>query len=497
MDSLEEELREAYRDRPEVLVKMLNSLHTGKKRDKIYTFYIENRDRILALDPDWLNYFIFRPGSDNYLNQIEIEDPEFQDLSCQNEEDTLILYENFPPSIRGDVLSILTNNSWDSMIFWEMKAIAQRLPDFEFDENELKCFLEEDIKAAINSTVRITSNIKEYDVTGVKNFNEWIQAMTDSQAMSEKDYQIQRKIGEGGSRRVYLATDKWSGDQTCIKIFKTEGLAQQVEEVSNRKSLEERAAIEVRGLRRLSHPNVIRYFTSGKAGELVYIEEEYIDGTNLSELAFDLGYEEKCRIFLEIAKGLNYLHEQGFLARDLKLENVLVSYDKKTVKIDDLEFIATRINQQQSNLIIDQSLDKGTLIPKIIQRGRDYARAYSSSGNSFSNFTQYSRRYESPERKLGHPATIESDIFALGCLFFYLLTGERDTFEHLSNLSEEEYKKELKMRLSEIHIPSKNKHKRNNLNYVFEIMLDYNPKNRELFYEGIKFYGEKSFFDIK
>jgi len=125
-------------------------------------------------------------------------------------------------------------------------------------------------------------------------------------------------LGEGNNSKVILATDATNGSKVAVKIF-------------NRALLSERAnkmvEQEIRTLRRLPpHPNIIKLIDVIDKEDLRYIVNEYIEEGDLFEYVLkhhDQLTERPCkRFFAQIVKAVHFLHKNGVIHHDIKLENV-------------------------------------------------------------------------------------------------------------------------------------------------------------------------------
>ncbi len=223
--------------------------------------------------------------------------------------------------------------------------------------------------------------------------------------MQISGYTIIKQIGEGGSRTAYLAQREFCSDPIVVKVFKTGAVHERIGDQRERHTLVEILEREVEVLRRFSHPNLIRIFNHGKVDETFFIEEEYMAGGTIEDMLPYLQGYKALAFFRQIAEGVHFLHGNGILIRDLKLNNVLLSEDRQVAKLDDLELC--------SNL--GQHALKGT-------RGSD--------------------RYTAPEL-FGQQATVQTDMYALGACLYYMLTKERETLAKINKFGRESYNAQL------------------------------------------------------
>lgn len=155
----------------------------------------------------------------------------------------------------------------------------------------------------------------------------------------------------------------------------------------------QRFRLEAQTAARLNHPNVVGVYDFGSHQGRHYLVMEPVDGQNLAEELQQLSVldcREAAAIAAQIAAGLAAAHRQRVIHRDIKPGNVMVTTDR-TVKITDFG-IARFADEATSTL---------TAAGKIIG----------------------SAAYLPPERALGRPAQLASDVYSLGCVLYELLTG--------------------------------------------------------------------------
>lgn len=147
------------------------------------------------------------------------------------------------------------------------------------------------------------------------------------------NYQMIRVIGQGGMGSVMLARAETDGRAVAIKTLLPEVA---VSEQSLKRFMRE---IEVAAS--LSHPNIVSYVEHGTHNGLVYLVTEFITGMDASRLAKTkggkLGYQEVVRIIEQTLAALDFAHNQGFVHRDIKDQNILVTGDfpVSTAKLTD------------------------------------------------------------------------------------------------------------------------------------------------------------------
>jgi serine/threonine protein kinase len=145
-------------------------------------------------------------------------------------------------------------------------------------------------------------------------------------------------------------------------------------------------------LKKLKHPNIVPCYGGGKLGEQQFMAMELVEGGSLAGVLKKRGrlpWEEVIALGLQICSALEHAHEHGIIHRDLKPPNLLISKDGK-VKLADFG----------------------------IARDND-ATALTAAGRTVGTFA-----YMAPEQIKGSPeVTHKTDLYALGCVLYELLTG--------------------------------------------------------------------------
>ena len=149
------------------------------------------------------------------------------------------------------------------------------------------------------------------------------------------NYQMLRVLGQGGMGSVMLARSVKDGRAVAIKTLLPEVA---VSEQSLKRFMRE---IEVSSS--LQHPNIVSYVEHGTHNGIVYLVTEYVTGMDASKLAKQRGgrlnYKEVVRIIEQTLAALDFAHNQGFVHRDIKEQNILVdgSYPNYIAKLTDFQ----------------------------------------------------------------------------------------------------------------------------------------------------------------
>ena len=183
---------------------------------------------------------------------------------------------------------------------------------------------------------------------------------------------------------VYLAIDTILNREVAIKVLKGD--------MSDDPVALERFKREANTSTKLSHPNAVDVYDVGDDGDSHYIVMEYVKGHTLKQLIRRRGalpYKEAVWIMKQLSSALLEAHKNGIIHRDIKSQNVLIK-DDGTVKLADFG-IAILNNAMQLT-------SRGSVLGSV--------------------------HYLAPELAKGGNATMQSDIYSLGIVFYELLTGD-------------------------------------------------------------------------
>ncbi len=204
------------------------------------------------------------------------------------------------------------------------------------------------------------------------------------------NYQIIRRIGKGGMGVVYLAMQTKLGREVCVKVLNSDL-------IENEDALG-RFQREARGLSILHHPNIVTIFDYGRDGDLAYIVMEYAQGITLGKYIKQNGamaLETFLPIAVQILKGIGEAHKLGLIHRDIKPANIMLCElegEKNFVKI----------------------LDFG--LAKLAKGDDDVTKEHQLVGSA---------SYMSPEQILTGVSDTRTDVYALGVMFYLMLSGRK------------------------------------------------------------------------
>ena len=197
-------------------------------------------------------------------------------------------------------------------------------------------------------------------------------------------YRIIKQIGRGGMADVYLAKDLiLDGEEVAVKVLRTNYQTDPIAVA--------RFQREARAMADLDHPHIVRITDIGEEEGQQYLAMEYVAGLDLKRYIKEhhpLSNEEAIRIMGQILLAMRLAHTRGIVHRDLKPQNILLTPDG-TAKVTDFGI----------------------------------AVAFAETSLTQTNSMLGSVHYLSPEQARGSKATVQSDIYAMGIIFYEMLTG--------------------------------------------------------------------------
>ncbi len=197
-------------------------------------------------------------------------------------------------------------------------------------------------------------------------------------------YEILEMLGRGGMGAVFKARDRELDRLVAIKVIRPE-LADDPEILHRFKQ-------ELILARQVTHRNVIRIFDLGQSDGTKFITMEYVEGTDLKRILAQRGKlppEEAAAVIQQICQALDAAHTEGVIHRDLKPQNIMVDGNGKIVVMD-----------------------------------FGIARSLDTSGATQTGAILGTPDYMSPEQARAEKIDPRSDLFALGIIFYELLTGK-------------------------------------------------------------------------
>jgi eukaryotic-like serine/threonine-protein kinase len=201
------------------------------------------------------------------------------------------------------------------------------------------------------------------------------------------DFQILRRLGQGGMGQVYLAEQVSLKRQVALKVLRSD-LAR------NETSLA-RFKAEAEAVARATHANIVQVYYIGTVDGLPFMALEYVEGKNLREYLAKKGPPEvplALSIMRQVAAALVRAGELGIVHRDIKPDNILLTR-KGEVKVAD--FGLSRVHTGEAGLHLTQS-----------------------------GVTMGTPLYMAPEQAEGKPCDCRADIYSFGVTCYHMLAGE-------------------------------------------------------------------------
>lgn len=185
-----------------------------------------------------------------------------------------------------------------------------------------------------------------------------------SEMQLKREYLFGKQIGQGGSSTVYKGVRRSDGKKVAIKVFDKAKLVevrgsmnvhQQMESAVTRVRRRLNLILsEIRILKQLHHPNIVKYYEGIETSHRICIVHELVEGTDLLQFLLDNGKmdtNQVVRVSKQIVHALRYIHGKEMYHRDIKLENILVNKDMQ-VKLIDFG-LATNLAEKDSKRLHD------------------------------------------------------------------------------------------------------------------------------------------------
>ncbi len=204
-------------------------------------------------------------------------------------------------------------------------------------------------------------------------------------------FEVVCSIGSGAQATVYRAVDLHLQRTVALKLMHLNAM-QNVES-------EQRFQREARLISLMLHPNILRCYKFSRWEGSFYTCVDFFDGTSLATVLRDgpMPWRRALRICAEVANGMQHAHAQGVVHRDLTPSNIMIS--KGSVDHEQVKIVDFGLGKWLGN---DASYQKLTQAGDII--GSIYCM--------------------SPEQCSGNEADGRSDVYSLGCILYFCLTGE-------------------------------------------------------------------------
>jgi serine/threonine-protein kinase len=211
-------------------------------------------------------------------------------------------------------------------------------------------------------------------------------------------YVILEELGRGGMGRVYKARHRTMNRIVALKVL--------APDLTSSERAQEMFLREVRAAAQLMHPNIVTAYDANRAGDRYYLVLEYVDGPNLDQLvkaSGPLAIGQACDFIRQAAQGLQCAHAAGMVHRDIKPANILVqgrAADGSPGLLKISDFGLARLGNPTGDGTNQTIMNR----PNTVMGTPDFL---------------------SPEQaRCMHRIDIRSDVYSLGCTFYYLLTGQ-------------------------------------------------------------------------
>jgi len=198
-------------------------------------------------------------------------------------------------------------------------------------------------------------------------------------------YEILQILGEGGMGAVYRARDREVNRTVALKVIRPE--------LTGNSAILDRFKQELVLSHQVTHKNVVRIYDMGDAEGIKFITMEYIEGQDLRSLIAQQKVfqpEEAVEMMRQVCRALEATHAVGVIHRDLKPQNIMRDKQGRVVVMD---FGLARLLDSDGGMT-----QTGAIVGTM--------------------------EYMSPEQGLGKPLDERSDLFAVGLIFYELLTGK-------------------------------------------------------------------------
>lgn len=252
--------------------------------------------------------------------------------------------------------------------------------------------IERVLKPRFSSSMLLAKELVRRGWLTVYQVNQMFQA--NGQELTLGPYRIVDHLGKGGVSQVFKA---WHTERNCLVALKVihSHLLNNPEAVG-------RFQREMKAVARLAHANIVQSFENDALGEAHFFAMEFVQGTSLDklvQLSGPLASPQACDFMRQAALGLQHAHERGLVHRDIKPANLVQIPGSSLIKI--LDFGLARLHRSPDG--------KSGPAVALTMEGAIIGTA----------------DYMAPEQaRDARTADIRSDIYSLGCTFFFLLTGQ-------------------------------------------------------------------------
>ena len=208
--------------------------------------------------------------------------------------------------------------------------------------------------------------------------------------MSKKTWGDWENLGddakEGGMGHVFKVKNLKTGQIGALKKLK-----------GSKPERIQRFKMEVETINCLDHPNIIKLIDSHLDEEPFYAVYEYEEGGSLGDLSEDellsLSLENQLQLCEQVCNGLSAIHNESLVHRDIKPDNILISKDRKTVRICDFGLVF--VDDDERVTLTKEQVGSKFFIPPELEDGS------------------------------ADEVTLKSDLYSMGKVLYYIITGEK------------------------------------------------------------------------
>jgi serine/threonine-protein kinase len=238
------------------------------------------------------------------------------------------------------------------------------------------------------------------------------QLFTGGRDLALGPYIILAKLGDGLMGPVYKARHRLMNRLVALKVIRPELLA-------NPEAVERFYQLTMQA-GQMSHPNIVHAYDSGPIGNTHFFAMEFVEGIDLDRLVQQNGpltVPMATDYIRQAASGLQHALELGMLHRDVKPSNLLVTRPGASTSSPSAPGSSGKLSPASLTLLKIRNLGLNLLQPMTEE---ELARNALPQGR-----VPRTPDYLAPERcKAGNPGDVRSDLYSLGCTFYYLLTGK-------------------------------------------------------------------------